>query len=403
MSVPPGSAFASHFGGAPAGSARAPGRVNLIGEHTDYNGGWVFPAAIELSSYVDVRFRSDLRVCGYSASRGEAEAGLREPARGTWLDYPRGVARVLAERGRLPERGFELLVRGELPEGAGLSSSASLLAATAIALRSAAGLPLRSQDLPELAHTCQRAEAAFVGTPCGVMDPFVSLHAQPAHALLLRCSDLSFRQVPLPEALQLVIVDSGVEHALRTGGYAERARECARALVEAQRLLGIELGNLSALGEEQLGGLEPGLDPLLFRRVRHVVTENARVAAAAHALLATDLEALGTLLYASHESLRLDYAVTCEETDWLVARSREIASVVGARMTGAGWGGCTLHLVRAPDGPRAAQVLADGFRGRFGRRPRNWITRAGSGARVTHAGDGPPLEPDPRSPSAGAG
>lgn len=403
MSEPPGSAFASRFGRAPAGSACAPGRVNLIGEHTDYNGGWVLPAAIELSSFVDVRFRSDRRVCGYSTSRGEAEAGLAEPAHGNWLDYPRGVARVLARAGRLPERGFELLVRGELPEGAGLSSSASLLAASALALRSAAGLSLRSEELPDLARACQRAEAAFVGTPCGVMDPFVSLHAARAHGLLLRCSDLSFRQVPLPEALQLVIVDSGVEHALRTGGYAERARECAQALVEAQRVLGIELGNLSALGEEQLAGLEPALDPLLFRRVRHVVTENARVAAVALALGRTDFEALGSLLYASHESLRLDYAVTCDETDWLVAHSRELAAVFGARMTGAGWGGCTLHVVRAPDGPGAAEALAEAFRGRFGRRPRTWITRAAAGARLTHAGDGPPLEPAPRSPSARAG
>lgn len=391
MSEPPGSAFSARFGSTPTGSAHAPGRVNLIGEHIDYNGGRVFPAAIELRSFVDLRFRSDRRVLGYSASRGEAEADLADPAAGNWLDYPRGIAQRLAEAGQVPERGFELVVSGELPEGAGLASSAALLVATALALREAGGREHGSEDLAELARQCQQAEAGFVGTPCGIMDPFVALHARRDHALLLSCSDLAWRQVPLPKTLELVIVDSGVEHELRLGGYAERSSECARARAEVQRILGIEIRNLCELGEGQLPGVEPALDSLLFRRVRHVVTENARVAAAAEALRRDDLEALGGLLYASHESLRGDYAVSCAEMDWLVDRSRELASVVGARMTGAGWGGCTLHLVRAPAGASVAEHLGDAFRKHFGQRPRRWVTRAAGGAARAHAGDARPL------------
>ncbi|HXZ84344.1 MAG TPA: galactokinase family protein, partial [Myxococcota bacterium] len=256
---------------AQAAIARAPGRVNLCGEHTDYNGGLVLPAAIELGTRVALWPRADDRVVGRSRERGEASADRREPARGDWLDYPRGVALALERAGAVPGRGFELEVQSDLPEGAGLSSSAALEAASALALLAAAGVAAERIPRAELAQLCQRAEAEFVGVPCGVMDQFTVLCSQPGRALRLDCATLETRPVPLPERWAILVFDSGVERSLRAGAYAERRRECERALEGARRALARPLGSLSQLAPEDLPALARALDSVALRRARHVL------------------------------------------------------------------------------------------------------------------------------------
>ena len=367
-----GRRFAAAFGGEPAAIARSPGRVNLIGEHTDYNGGLVLPLAIDRDTRVALRVRADARVLGVSRERGKSEADLTEPPASDWLDYARGVARVLAESGRIPARGFELCVETDLPEGAGLSSSAAFEAAVALALLGAAGVAPGSVPRPELARLCQRAESEFVGVPCGIMDQYAVLCSRAGAALWLDCATLEARPVALPDSLAVWIFDTGVERSLRSGAYAERRAECARALALAITALGRPLGSLSELSLDQLARLERALDPVALRRARHVVTENERVRAFAGALSSGALAAAGEALFASHASLRDDYQVSCAESDALVADSRALAGCVGARMTGAGFGGCTVHAVPAARASEFAQGLVARFRARFGREPRHW-------------------------------
>jgi galactokinase len=372
--------FEKRFGRTPTADARAPGRVNLIGEHTDYNGGLVLPAAIALHTEVAVRFRPDARVLGASREEGPSEALLEAAPRHAWLDYARGVARLLADAGRIPRSGFEIAVASEVPAGAGLSSSAALEVATALALAAAAGAPLRKDERAELARLCQRAEHEFAGVPCGIMDQYAVLHAQVGHAILLRCSDLHAEQVPVPGTLGFVIVDTGVRHALRDGGYAARRRECEQALAAARLALPRQLDTLSDVEPRDLPALRPALEDTPFRRLRHVVSENARVRAFARALRARDVRGAGELLFASHTSLRDDFEVSCAESDALVEDSHATDGCLGARMTGAGFGGCTLHLVQADGADDLAARLVERFRARFGRTPRHWKTRPAAGA-----------------------
>jgi galactokinase len=372
--------FEDHFGVAPSATAEAPGRVNLIGEHTDYNGGLVLPAALALRTRVELRYRNDLRVRGLSRECGTAEAALDDPARDSWLDYARGTARALHEAGRLPAAGFDLYVESDVPRGAGLSSSAALEVAAALALAAAAGTPVRAGERLELARLCQRAEGGFVGVPCGLMDQFASLCGREGHALLLDCAGLGWKEVRVPDPLAILVIDTGVARELRGGAYETRRRECEAALEGARAGLGRPLVSLSQVRTDELDRLERALDPLPFRRLRHVVTENARVAQFAAALGQGDLSEAGRALYASHESLRLDFEVSCPESDALVADSRGCDGVIGARMTGAGWGGCTLHLVEADRAEACGQALVERFRSRFGRRPRLWRSRPARGA-----------------------
>ena len=378
--------FERRFGGLPAAVAASPGRVNLIGEHTDYNGGLVLPVAIPQRLEVAVRFRADERVLGASRAAGGAEARVGDAARGDWLDYARGVAGELRAAGRIPGRGFELAVVSGVPEGAGLSSSAALEVAAALALLGAAGSPAADGERPWLAALCRRAETRFVGVPCGPMDPFAVLHARPGCAVRLDCASLEWQPVPLPDELELLIFDTGVVHALREGGYAERLSECQRALERLRPALGRPLANLAAVGERELYAVRPALDDRVWRRARHVVRENARVDAFVRALRDGDAAAAGRLMYASHLSLRDDYEVTCAESDALVELSRGIPGVVGARMTGAGWGGSTIHWVERARSGEAARRLKDAFAERFGREPRWWLARAADAARLSDPG-----------------
>ena len=374
--------FEGAFGGDPAAVARAPGRVNLIGEHTDYNGGLVLPVAIDRDTRVALRPRADARVLGLSRERGRSEADLAAPPASAWLDYARGVARVLAGAGRIPAHGFELCVETDLPQGAGLSSSAAFEGAVALALLGAARVPTGRADGPALARLCQRAEAEFVGVPCGIMDPFTVLCSQAGAALYLDCASLETRAVALPASLAFWIFDTGVERSLRSGAYAERRSECERALGLARRALGRPLASLSALSLDDLPELERALDPVALRRARHVVGENARVRTFAAALARGELGAAGEAMYASHASLRDDYAVSCAESDALVSDSRALAGCLGARMTGAGFGGCTLHALEVEHADAFAPALAERFRARFGRVPRHWRTAAGAPAEL---------------------
>jgi galactokinase len=329
---------------------------------------------------VALRLRADGRVRGVSAERAAAEAPLDAPPARDWLDYPRGMARTLASAGWIEPSGFELCVASDLPQGAGLSSSAALLAATALALIQASGRTLGETERPELAQLCQRAESAFVGVPCGVMDPFAVLCSAPGAALALDCSSLATRSVSLPESLALVVVDSGVERSLRASAYAERRAECLRALDVARHRLRRTFTWLSELRASELEELGPTLDPVARARARHVLSENQRVRDFAGALASRDFDAAGAALFASHASLRDDYEVSWAEADALVEDAAALPGCVGARMTGAGFGGCTLQLVHAAHADEFAAALAGRFRARFGRTPRYW--RAALGARA---------------------
>jgi galactokinase len=349
---------------------RAPGRVNLIGEHTDYNDGFVLPAAIDLATVVAAAQNGsrELRILAADLDQ-EASCALDEPdprPRRHWSDYARGVAVELERSGRRLA-GADLVVASEVPLGAGLSSSAALEVATAWALLDLAG---ETPDPREVALLCQRAENAFVGTRCGIMDQFASCHGAAGHALLLDCRSLELRRVPLSGEVALLVCDSGVKHELAAGEYNRRRAECEQAVAILARFLpGIRA--LRDVSEGSLTGLRRELPDAIFRRCRHVVGENRRVLETAAALEAGDLARAGEQLHASHESLRDDYEVSCRELDALVDAARRCAGVYGSRMMGGGFGGCTINLVRR-DALRdfIDQVGAD-YLARHGRRP--WI------------------------------
>jgi galactokinase len=369
-----------------AAVAEAPGRVNLIGEHTDYNGGWVLPMATALRTRVAVRLRDDARIRGESQAAPAVEAEWGDPPSGTWLDYASGVGRELVQCGRMLPGGFEIRVESDVPQGAGLSSSAALEVATALALAAAAGRPFEERERAEVASLCQRAESDFVGVPCGIMDPWAALFGRAGRAVKLRCADLRWELVPLPDSLEVWIVDTGVRRALRDGAYAARREECTQALEGARLALGRPLDSLSDLSATDLARLEAELEPAPRRRARHVVGENARVHRFVEALRSGDLALAGEQLYASHESLRSDYEVTCAESDFLVDATRDLSGAIGARMTGAGWGGCTLHLVRAGSSESVVRAVAARFEDRFGRRPPRWKVLSGDGAPLLRSG-----------------
>lgn len=345
---------------------RAPGRVNLIGDHTDYNEGFVLPVAIDLSCIVRampnddgvVRVRSgDLDGEVELAADGSTEpAAVREP----WGRYAAGVVGTLAERGR-PAVGIDAVVSTTIPLGAGLSSSAALEVALGLALCDAAGFEL---PLLELALACQEAEQVATGVPCGIMDQLASLAGRHNHALLIDCRSLDVRAIPLPPRLAVLIVHSGVSRGLVDSEYGER-RDACEAIAA---LLGLQ--SLRDATPEQVAD-EP--------RARHVVSENARVLRAAEALEEGDVPALGPLLNASHESLRDDFEVSTPELDALVEALRE-AGAIGARLTGAGFGGCVVGLASRDQADRIVETAAGRYWAQTGKQPRAFVFRAVDGA-----------------------
>jgi galactokinase len=370
--------FRARFGAVPR-LFRAPGRVNLIGEHTDYNDGFVLPAAIELATFVGVAPRADRTLRVHSENFDETvtfdldEASPR--ARDHWSDYPRGVA-VTLERAGHGLRGADLWIDGEVPLGSGLSSSAAVEVATAHALLAASE---RSLSPVAVAKLCQRAENEFVGTRCGIMDPLIACLGREGHALLLDCRSLDARPVPIPDAVVLVICHTGVRHALASSAYNERRAQCeegVRALAEIDPAV-------RALRDVTLTALEESrrrMSPVVYARCHHVVTENQRTLHAASALERGDVVTAGRLLAASHASLRDAYEVSCRELDALVDAAAALPGVLGARMTGGGFGGCTVSLVR-PDAVDAFEAsVLPAYERATGRKGQLWVTAACAGA-----------------------
>lgn len=338
-------AFVDAFGHRPEVVARAPGRVNLIGEHTDYNDGFVLPVAIDRAVYVAASARADDRVTLVAADFGERVGFVldrieRDPAH-AWSNYPRGVAWVLQSRG-LRLSGMDAAIHGDVPIGAGLSSSAALEVATAKAMQTLSGFILADV---ELALAAQEAENRFVGMQCGIMDQFISVLGRRDHALLIDCRSLEHRAVPMPAGYKVVVADTMRRRGLVDSEYNRRRAQCE----EGVRLLRQRLGGIAALRDVTPAQLEEHrevLPEVIYRRCRHVVRENERVLEAVAALGASDAATFGRLMLQSHASLRDDYEVSSPELDFLVDAALDIGGAVGARMTGAGFGGCIVSLVR---------------------------------------------------------
>lgn len=363
MSSAPAQDFDALFGHPPQVRADAPGRVNLIGEHTDYNGGCVLPMAIPQRTWVELRRRDDRQVRAYSENVGGdgalAQFSLGAEARtGGWLDYVAGVTAMLARAGHALG-GFDLRVRSTVPLGSGLSSSAALEVALLRGLRELFALKL---DDVELALLGQRVECDFVGAPVGVMDQMASSLADASTALFLDTRTLRYERVPLPEGAELGVINSGVTHSHAGGDYRLRRAECERAA----QLLGVQL--LCELPLDALRRAE-ALEPPLGQRARHVLTENARVYAAVDALRGGDLERVGRLFRESHQSMRDDYAVSVPEIDLLVELADTEPEVFGARLTGGGFGGSIVFLARAGCAAEIAARVAARYRTSSGRTP----------------------------------
>jgi len=367
--------FAEQFGTTePPGVAFAPGRVNLIGEHTDYNEGFVLPMAIDRGVVIAFRPRADRRVRAHAALFAETRDiqldGLAPRGVAGWTAYVAGVAWALENAGhRLP--GLDLVIDADLPRAAGLSSSAALEVAVARAWCAAAKI---SWDPVAMARLCHRVENEFVGVPCGVMDQFAAAVSQRGCATLLDCRSLTVTVVPLPANVTVVILDTGVRRKLATSAYTDRRAACSEAVTVLQALA----PDVTALRDVDPGMLERArarLDPVVFRRALHVVQENARPAALAAALGHRDLPRAGRLLNESHASLRDLYEVSCEELDQVTERARAHPACFGARMTGAGFGGCAIALVSQAGAPDFARSMAAAARAVF-------VARAEAGARL---------------------
>jgi galactokinase len=358
---------------------RAPGRVNLIGEHTDYNDGFVLPVAIERDMMVALAPRADREVNLYSLDFGEAATfsldEMRKDEEHAWSNYARGVAQELQQAG-VSLVGLDAVTQGNVPIGAGLSSSAAFEVAMALAFILAAGAPL---DRVQVALIAQRAENRFVGMQCGIMDQFVSALGEAGHALFIDTRDLSHRAVPLPEGVRVVICDTMTRRGLVGSAYNERRRQCE----EAVRILQGVLPGIRALRDVTAGDLARYghlLPPVVLKRARHVVTENARVLDAIRALEAGRPEEFGRLMDASHASLRDDFEVSSPELNLMVEVARGAPGCLGARMTGAGFGGATVNLVREGQVQAFVEAVGAGYQARTGLKPEITVTRAAAGA-----------------------
>jgi len=357
---------------------RAPGRVNLIGEHTDYNLGFVLPVALDLATYIATAPAADGRLRIHSEDRQEmrewpvSEISSIQRAR-HWTDYPIGVAQQLIAAGFAIEPA-NLLIRSRVPEGSGLSSSAALEVSSALAF-------LGGRTLPplELARLCQRAEVEFVGMPCGIMDQYISIFGRERTAVEIDCRSLEHRDVQLPAGITFLAVNTMVKHALAGSAYRERVAECAAAV----RAIKARFGRVESLRDvpaKQFPQVVYLLSGTVARRVLHVVTETARVGQFVEASVCGDLDRMGALMVESHRSLQLDYEVSCAELDFLVDRALEIEGVFGARMTGGGFGGCTVTMLRPDAVPRFRHQIAAAYEGRFGVTPAIYPCEPSTGA-----------------------
>ena len=377
------SAFDRAFGGRDGAAVYfAPGRVNLIGEHTDYNGGHVFPCALTLGTYAAVRERSDgvIRLCSVNMP----EAGVTETSVGdfrplednSWTAYVKGVMWVLDRRGYRMDRGLDIAIGGDLPSGAGLSSSASLEVLTGFFLRDIFGFDVTDIDLALIGR---EAENGYVGVNCGIMDQFASAMGREDRAIFLDTNTLNYEYVPLDMAGKLLIVtNTNKKHALNDSAYNRRREECAEAL----RLIktAADVNTLGDLDEETFKAVKEVItDPVLLRRARHAVTENQRTIRAAEVLKRGDMETFGRLMNASHDSLRDDYEVSCPELDILAEAARDMGGVYGSRMTGGGFGGCTVTLIDADAAAEYREKIGEIYRRKAGYDCSFYTVSAGDG------------------------
>ncbi len=358
---------------------RAPGRVNLIGEHVDYSEGFVLPMAIDRACYVAARRRTDGRLRMRSAQFSETiECGLNDarPAQSHWSAYPRGVAWALTQAGeRLT--GADILISSEVPLGAGLSSSAALEVSTALALLT---LNKRRMEGTRMAKLCQRAENEYVGMQCGIMDQTVACCGERGHAILIDCRSLETTPVPLDSArVRVVVANTMAKHALVSSEYNRRRVECA----EAVKLLRRTKHNVRTLRDvtwEEIAEEAAEWPENIQRRARHVTTEIARVGEAVDALRGGDFAAMGRLMAESHTSLDEDFEVSCKELNTMVRLANELEGCYGARMTGGGFGGCTVNLVEAKHADKFAAALTKKYQKETGVKPEIYICEASDGA-----------------------
>jgi galactokinase len=373
------SQFTSHHGRPPVLIVRSPGRVNLIGEHTDYNDGFVLPAALDLATWVAAAPRSDGRLRTAAARLGESDDAplddLRPREGPPWTRYARGVAALLQAAGcALP--GADLLIDGDLPLSGGLSSSASLELGVGLALAALAGFPIGRRELALLA---QRAEHEFAGVRCGIMDQFAVALGEAGRLVLLDCRSLAVELVPFPDTVRILVLDSAVPRTLAGSAYNRRRAECD----EAVRRLQERYPGVRALRDATLDMLAAaGLDGAVFRRARHIVTENARVRDCVAALRGGDIARCGELMAASHASLRDDYEVSGPELDALVEIAAGTPGVYGARLTGAGFGGSCVALAAAARAEEAAAAIIDRYRRQTGRDGQAYVCIPAQGVHV---------------------
>ncbi len=373
--------FKEIYGSDPEVVVRAPGRVNLIGEHTDYNQGFVLPAAINRYVGYAGRKRADRRVHVHSTDFHSSVVfdldHIQPDTVNNWSNYFRGVSKFLEAAGyHLP--GADLAFGGDVPREAGLSSSAAVEMGAAALWSRLAGFQPQPVEIVKLT---QRAENEFVGVPSGIMDQFVSALGRANHALFLDCRDLSFRHVPLRAGVNIVVCNSGVKRELAHSEYQIRVRQCREAVTRL-RNTGLAIQSLRDVEPEELENARQSLTEVLLKRARHVVTENQRVLRAVKALEAGDLEQFGTLMNLSHDSLRDDYEVSCRELDTLVELAWKQPGVLGARMTGGGFGGCTVNLVQEARCDAFEAAIRDGYRAALNLEAEVYVFKAADGALV---------------------
>lgn len=358
---------------------RAPGRVNLIGEHTDYNDGFVMPVAIGFYTWIAASPRSDRKLHVRSEEFRETVDlpldSLSGPPRKHWSDFVRGVAAVLESKG-VALSGASLIIQGQVPMGAGLSSSASLEVATGLALLATSQKQVPPLDLVKI---CQRAEHEYVGTRCGIMDQFIAVFASSGHALMIDCRSLESESLSIPDDAQLVICNSMGKHDLASGEYNRRREEC-EAGVKVFRRSSPAVHALRDVTLQDLANHATDLTDVIYRRCRHVISENQRVLDAAEALRAGDMGRFGQLMYESHRSLQQDYEVSSKELDLLVDIASGCEGVYGSRMTGGGFGGCTISLVRSHSVEGFSKEIRQTYKEKTGITPDLYICSAAQGA-----------------------